>query len=173
MLNVHYYYYLSNGHDPLIIRAMSLHDVRSMAMSNFSPVGSSSSSVGVCVCVCMCVCVCVCVCVYQWVSEWVSERASERVSVRACVCAWASVWASERACVRVCVRVCVCVCVDGMNLKYALRWHPVLRTHASSNHLRIANWHCLSVAKSGHCLSVAIGNPSRLWCHRRATDDVM
>ena len=22
-----------------------------------------------------------------------------------------------------CVCVCVCVCVDGMNLKYALRWH--------------------------------------------------
>ena len=46
------------------------------------------------------------------------------------------------------LRMCVCVCVDGMNLKYVLRWHistyqfipsTSTHTHASSNHLRIAN----------------------------------
>ena len=33
-------------------------------------------------------------------------------------------------CVRVCVCVCVCVCVDGMNLKYALRWHIHISVHS-------------------------------------------
>ena len=28
-----------------------------------------------------------------------------------------------RMCVCVCVCVCVRACVDGMNLKYAIRWH--------------------------------------------------
>ena len=37
-----------------------------------------------------------------------------------CVCVRACVRPCVRACVRACVRVCVCV--DGMNLKYALRW---------------------------------------------------
>ena len=52
-----------------------------------------------------------------------------------------------------CVVLCVCVCVDGMNLKYALRWHihisvhSVLCQYAPSNHLRTANLQ----AKSGYC----------------------
>ena len=44
--------------------------------------------------------------------------------VRVCVCV--------RACVGACVRVCVraCVCVDGMHLKYALRWHIHVSVHS-------------------------------------------
>ena len=87
--------------------------------------------VGVYVCVCVGVCVRVCV----------RARARVCACVCACVRAWVCVggWVCVRACVRACVRV------DGMNLKYALRWHihisvhSVLcqydtHTHASSNH---------------------------------------
>ena len=106
-------------------------------MSTFSPVGSRSSyGMRICVCVRACVClfglfvwcVYVCVCLVG-LGGWV------------CVCV--------RACVRACVRVCVCV--DGMNTHYAgisiyqfipyyaSAIHKHTHTHASSNHLRIAN----------------------------------
>ena len=61
-------------------------------------------------------------------------------------------------CMRMCV--CVCVCVDGMNLKYVLRWHihmyissfrtmPV-QTHAHT-HLQIIWGQRTDGAKSGYC----------------------
>ena len=57
------------------------------------------------------------------------------------------------------MRMCVCVraCVDGMNLKYALRWHIHMyqfipcyaSTRTSSNHLRTANRRGLKVDIAG------------------------
>ena len=67
-----------------------------------------------------------------------------------------------------CVCACVRVCVDGMNLKYALRWHihisvhSVLcqcytQAHAPSNRFRIANRRGLKVDIANytttHCFS--------------------
>ena len=43
-----------------------------------------------------------------------------------CACVCVCVCARARA--RVCV--CVCVCVDGMNLKYGLRWHIHISVHS-------------------------------------------
>ena len=45
--------------------------------------------------------------------QWFLTQRLTSISHCVCVC----------ACVRACVRACACVCVDGMNLKYALRWH--------------------------------------------------
>ena len=50
----------------------------------------------------------------------VSLRSSNGIRMCVCVC----------ECESVCVCVCVCVCVDGMNFKYALRWHIHMLVHS-------------------------------------------
>ena len=81
----------------------------------------------------------------------VGSRSSNGMSECVCVC------------VCVCACQCVCVCVDGMNLKYALRWHIHISVHsvlcqcytqalAHTHPQTILGWRT-DRAKSGHCCS--------------------